>query len=230
MNIELDPIASYHHHLPDSWSSKAHQASWESLVSGCVPPLTDPHRKRGRSSRIGHPIPSVYVVLSPLLRGHPFLSWSEHESGLLCTLRAIRHTHTYTQRAKDTQLAAIRSRLDECASSFVVSTTAHAPAETMDALILRQRTSLTTLNDLARAFVMEGRRRPPLMLKRWRIYREALWELNLGKEDFDFLRISLDSGSMNFPPICSFRSYFEICGSLSRGRNLNFSIFRDQRI
>lgn len=57
MNIELDPIASYHHHLPDSWSSKAHQASWESLVSGCVPPLTDPHRKRGRSSRIGHPIP-----------------------------------------------------------------------------------------------------------------------------------------------------------------------------
>lgn len=94
MNIELDPIASYHHHLPDSWSSKAHQASWESLVSGCVPPLTDPHRKRGRSSRIGHPIPSVYVVLSPLLRGHPFLSWSEHESGLLCTLRAIRHTHT----------------------------------------------------------------------------------------------------------------------------------------
>lgn len=65
----------------------------------------------------------------------------------------MRHTHTH--RAKDTQLTTIRSRLDECASSFVVSTTPHAPAETMDALMLRQRTSLTTLNDPARAFVVE---------------------------------------------------------------------------
>lgn len=40
-------------------------------------------------------------------------------------------------------------------------------------------------------------------------------------------RSHLTLGSMNFPPICLFRNYFEICRSLNHERNLNFSIFRE---
>lgn len=93
MNCELDPIASYHHHVPDSWNSspKAHQASWESLVSECVPPLTDPHRKRGRSSRILYPLSRSSSFARPSVS---FVVWTR--------IRVIVHpasnaTHTHTQ-------------------------------------------------------------------------------------------------------------------------------------
>lgn len=96
MNCELDPIASYHHHVPDSWNSspKAHQASWESLVSECVPPLTDPHRKRGRSSRILYPLSRSSSFARPSVS---FVVWTRIRVIVHPASNAT-HTHTHTEQ------------------------------------------------------------------------------------------------------------------------------------
>lgn len=87
--------------------------------------------------------------------------------------------------------------------------------ETMDALMLRQPTSLTTLHILPEPLSwndLPERRRPPAVnvepLTNLYIYRGAL-SLNLDRI-FDFLPDLLDLGLLNFPLICLFRSYLKI--------------------